>query len=159
MWRPMQERDLPRAAAIAAVVHPDFPEDDAVFADRLQLYPQGCHVLMRDDTVAGYILSHPWHDGAPPALNTLLGRLPPSPPVYYIHDLALMHSARRGGAGAAIVRDLIAHARQAGFLSAALVAVNDSESFWHRLGFRPAGSSVNLASYGGNARYMTLPLR
>lgn len=159
MWRPMQERDLPRAAAIAAVVHPDFPEDDAVFAERLRLYLHGCHVLMRDDTVAGYILSHPWHDGAPPALNTLLGRLPPSPPVYYIHDLALMPAARGSGAAADIVRDLITHARQAGFPSVALVAVNDSEPFWHRLGFRPAGSSVNLASYGGNARYMTLPLR
>ena len=146
MWRPMQERDLPRAAAIAAVVHPDFPEDDAVFAERLRLYLHGCHVLMGDDTVAGYILSHPWHDGAPPALNTLLGRLPPSPPVYYIHDLALMHSARRGGAGAAIVRDLIAHARQAGFLSAALVAVNDSKSFWHRLGFRPEAPSISPAT-------------
>jgi ribosomal protein S18 acetylase RimI-like enzyme len=159
MWRRMQEHDLSQVAVIAGIVHPDLPEDDAVFADRLRLYPQGCHVFAHDGAVAGYILSHPWHDGVPPALNQVLHTLPPAPSVYYIHDLALMPAARGSDAGPTIVRDLIAQARQAGFSSIALVAVSGSEQFWHRLGFRPAGSLIDLASYGGGARYMTLPLR
>jgi ribosomal protein S18 acetylase RimI-like enzyme len=37
--------DLPALLAIADVVHPDYPEDPAVFEERLALFPAGCWVL------------------------------------------------------------------------------------------------------------------
>ncbi|MCS6760078.1 MAG: GNAT family N-acetyltransferase, partial [Candidatus Devosia euplotis] len=67
-WRPLTALDLPTVEAIAALVHPDFPEDAAVFAERQWLYPDGTYLLELDGGAAGYVLSHPWHFKQLPAL-------------------------------------------------------------------------------------------
>lgn len=160
MWRPMTDADLPQVLAIAAAVHPSFPEDAAVFAERLRLYPQGCHVLARDGTINGYVVSHPWA-GAPPALDTLLERLPPLPSIYYIHDLALLPAARRSGAANTIVTLLIDQARRENFATITLVAVNNSERFWRKHGFdvvRDETIAAKIQSYGEDARVMRATL-
>lgn len=160
MWRPMTDADLPRVLEIAAAVHPAYPEDAAVFAERLRLYPQGCHVLERDGTIKGYIVSHPW-TGVPPALDTLLGRLPDRPSTYYIHDLALLPAVRRGGAANAIVTMLIDQTRRENFTTVTLVAVNNSALFWRKHGFdvvHDEAIAARLRSYGEDARVMRATL-
>lgn len=157
MWRAMTDADLPRVIEIASAVHPSFPEDAAVFAERLALYPAGCRVLERDGAVEGYVVSHPWHDGAPPALDTLLGALPDKPSTYYIHDLAMMPGARGKGDAATIVAALTAHARQHHFATVTLVAVNHSAPFWGKHGFDAVDDpalAAKIASYGADACIM-----
>ena len=56
-WRALTTLDLPAVEAIAAAVHPDFPEDAAVFAERQRLYPDGARLLELDGEPSGYILS------------------------------------------------------------------------------------------------------
>lgn len=160
-WRPLAPSDLPAVAAIAAIVHPDFPEDGAVFAERQQLYPDGAQLLELDGTAAGYVLSHPWHFRQLPALNALLGAVPADADTYYIHDLALLNKARGTGAAAAIVGGVQRHARGRGFANMSLVAVNGSVPFWHKHGFRAQGPATlapelvaKLASYEAGARFM-----
>ncbi|KAA2236492.1 GNAT family N-acetyltransferase [Salinarimonas soli] len=141
----MTPADLPAVSRIAVAVHPRHPEGDAVFAERLALWPRGCLVLGAG--IRGYALSHPWglH---PPPLDTLLGALPARPEVYYIHDVALMPEARGGGAGSAAVARLAAVADAMG-LPLALVAVPGSAPFWARQGFAitgPAGGSYGEGS-------------
>jgi len=160
-WRPMRQADLPAVAEISRIVHPAYPEDDPVFAERLSLYPQGCRVLVTDDGVHhGYILSHPWY-GLPPKLNTLLGAIPAASRRYYIHDLTILPNWRGTGIASVVVRALLAQARQNDFTTAELVAVNNSSGFWRRYGFvvdgDPAVAAV-LRSYGDNVRYMTSDL-
>lgn len=160
-WRAMTTLDLPLVEAIAAVVHPTFPEDVAVFAERQRLYPDGTRLLELDGEPAGYILSHPWHFGALPALNSLLGAIPEGADTYYLHDLALLPAARGTGAAAMIVGDILRHARSSGFASASLVAVNGSLPFWYKHGFRevPAPELADkLGSYEDAARLMTRAL-
>lgn len=158
----MQDTDLQTVCDIAEVVHPSHPEDATVFAERLALYPHGCHVLEDEAGVLdGYAVSHPWHDAGPPALNSLLQRLPPAPTAYYIHDIALLPAARGSGAAEAIVTALIDHARQRGLSGVALVAVNGSEAFWQKHGFQLArneGIAAKVRSYGADARSMRLIL-
>jgi ribosomal protein S18 acetylase RimI-like enzyme len=161
IWRPMTASDLPAVLAVAAVVHPDYPEEEAVFAERLRLFPQGCLVLDGPKGLLGYVVSHPWHRGGPPALNTLLGRLPEAPGAFYIHDLALLPEARGTGAGRLIVGRLVALAREAQQPRLALVAVNDSSGFWQRQGFREMHDpalAAKLASYDDAARYLECEL-
>jgi hypothetical protein len=81
----MQKPDLPALLAVADIVHPAYPEDPAVFAERLNLYPEGCLVLEQGGKAMGYAVSHPGAYGAPPALNSLLGALPDKPTTYYFH--------------------------------------------------------------------------
>jgi hypothetical protein len=79
LWREITPSDLPTVKAIADQVHPSFPEELAVFAERRQLYPLGMRLLERDGIAIGYLISHPWRLGTLPALNALLRALPPQP--------------------------------------------------------------------------------
>lgn len=162
-WRRMAPADLAAVMAIAAVIHPDYPEGEAVFAERLRLAPEGCHVLAgaRGDLV-GYLVSHPWPAGVVPVLNSLLGAIPPDTRNWYVHDLALLPSGRGGGAAGRIVAEIARLAVQAGYASLALVAVNDSTGFWQRQGFREIDDPAlarKLASYDDAARYMRRDLQ
>jgi ribosomal protein S18 acetylase RimI-like enzyme len=157
LWRPMTATDLPAVLAVAAVVHPDYPEDEAVFAERLRLFPDGCLVLAGDDGLRGYVVSHPWHRAAPPTLNSLLGGLLAQAGSFYIHDLALLPAARGGGAGGMIVARLVEIAARAGLPCLSLVAIDGSSGFWRRQGFHELHDpalAAKLASYDDAARYM-----
>jgi GNAT superfamily N-acetyltransferase len=154
----MVPADLPAVMRIAAVVHPNYPEDEAVFAERLALAPAGCLVLAgAAGELAGYIVSHPWPRGDIPALNALLGAIPASTRDWYLHDLALLPAARGGGRAAGGVSRIVSAAAGQGCDAIALVAVNGSSGFWERQGFRPAHDPAlagKLASYDDAARYM-----
>ena len=136
-WRQMRHADLRAVERIAAEVHPDYPEDPAIFVERLRLYPPGCRVCTSADgeTVQAYLLSHPWYLLQPPPLGSLLGTLPATPTTYHLHDLALLPQTRGSGAGRAIVQALAEHARANGLATLSLVAVNASMGFWERNGF------------------------
>lgn len=154
-WRPLLPADLPAVSAIAAAVHPDYPEDDAVFADRQAIAPQFCFLLERDGAPAGYVLAHPFQLGVIPALNTVLNIIPAAPDTLYVHDLALLPAARGTGAGAQIAARLASAAQEFGAMS--LVAVNASTAFWAKCGFvslpDPA-LAKKLATYAPDAVYM-----
>lgn len=154
MWRAMRPADLPELNRIADLVHPALPERAEIPAERLRLFPAGCLVLDRDGVMQGYAVSHPWHSGKPPALDTLLGRLPDAPTILYLHDLALRPAARGTGAAAQVVTLLVAQAAREGLTGLALVAVNASAGFWQRQGFRVVGSAP--VSYGPDAKLMML---
>lgn len=158
IWRAMVPADLPAVARIAEEVHPAFPEGDAVFAERLRLYPAGAYILDRDGAPLGYAISHPWRSDSLPALDTLFGALPSEADLYYLHDLALLPTARSTGAGGRIVATIARHARAAGFAAIRLIAVNGSVPFWQRQGFAvetpPGPLADHLASYGPDARLM-----
>lgn len=159
-WRLMTVNDLHAVHAIAQQVHPAYFEGLEVFTERLRLHPEGCLVLMAvggGGTVIGYVVSHPWRFGDPPALNTLLEALPAQPNTLYLHDLALLPAARRTGAGGMVVNDLRAHARDLGLARMSLVAVNASAPFWQRLGFEAVtvpGLAKRLAAYDETACFM-----
>ncbi len=156
-WRAMTAADLPAVKIVADAVHPDFPEDEAVFADRLALHPAGCFVLRSDDALLGYMISHPWHFKQPPKLNAILGEPAVPATTYYIHDLALLPAARNSGAAAAMVETLAAHAAQLRLPNMTLVAVNNSVHFWQRQGFGVAVDPAlerQLRSYDEQACFM-----
>jgi ribosomal protein S18 acetylase RimI-like enzyme len=155
-WRPMTAADLPSITAIAAQVHLAYPEDASVFAERLRLHPDGCFALQADSGVAGYVISHPWTYAAPPALNALLGNLPSPASTYYLHDIALLPEARRGGAASAILATLTRHAAAIAD-NVSLVAVAGTVQFWQRQGFAAVADpalDAKLKSYDGEACYM-----
>lgn len=154
-WRGMTQADLPVVGAVAAVVHPDYPEDDAVFAERLALFPDGCRIALRSGAAVGYAFFHPGVVGAPPPLNSMLINLPASANCLYIHDVALLPAARGAGLGAALlnVAQTVAAARRLPVL--ALTATPAAAEYWRRQGFAdsPAAQAA-LAAYGDGMAYM-----
>ncbi|NBJ11478.1 GNAT family N-acetyltransferase [Microvirga arsenatis] len=160
-WRPMTPEDLPRVQALADAIHVNHPEDAEVLAERLRLYPQGCLMLVEDGHATGYALTHPWRSGEPPPLNRLLREIPSAPTTYYIHDVALLPEARGKGHALAAADRMTAHARREGFREVSLVAVNGSQAFWEKAGFRVLtvpGLEAKLSSYGPDAVLMVRDL-
>ncbi|MEZ0171756.1 GNAT family N-acetyltransferase [Microvirga sp. TS319] len=156
-WRPMTARDLAQVQILADTIHVDHPEDRQVFEERLRLYPQGCLALEESGHLLGYALTHPWHFGTPPALNSRLGQIPGDATTYYVHDVALLPSARGKGHAGQVGERLLRHARDAGFDNLSLVAVNNSQAFWERLGFhvrKVPGLEAKLLTYGPDAVLM-----
>ncbi len=161
-WRAMTPGDLDGVVAVAQLSFPDHPEERACFANRLELYPEGCFVLAAEDgTIMGYLVAYPWVLNAAPALNVLIDAIPAEAEVVYLHDLALHPDTRGGGFTRPVVERVAQEAKDAGWPAVALVAVNDASGFWARNGFEiqsPPGMAEKLASYGDDARYMVRPL-
>jgi ribosomal protein S18 acetylase RimI-like enzyme len=163
VWKPMLAAHLIQVEAMAAAVHLDYPEDPEVFADRLRLFPEGCFVAQASgsDALVGYSLSHPGELFRPPPLNSLLGALPQKSDCLYLHDVALLSTARGLGLGRALVKRLELIARARGLGPLALTAVNASVRYWHGHGFDvidpPAALAEKLRSYGDDAAYMVRP--
>jgi GNAT superfamily N-acetyltransferase len=153
----MDQADLPAVERVSDLVHPAYPEDVSVLAERHHLYPQGCLVLLGSKGILGYAVSHPWLFGQPPKLNTRLERLPVPAETFYIHDVALLPEARGTGAGSAVVCRLAQQARANGLASLSLVAVNGSIGFWQKHGFDAVADTTitaKLLSYGEASRFM-----
>ena len=151
-WRRMAQHDFVSVERVGDAVHPDYPEDTIIIAERLRLYPAGCLVLNGDKGIQGYAVAHPWLFGRPPPLNTQLGQLPVRADTFYIHDLAITPEVRGGGFGTKAI-DLFAHQAQLeSFTSISLVAVGSSQRFWRKHGFEAIEQEATrtaLATYEG----------
>jgi ribosomal protein S18 acetylase RimI-like enzyme len=162
-WRQMSAADLPPVMAVAEKVHPAFPEDREVFAERLRLYVAGCLAFHSGEDIAGYVVSHPWLAMNPPALNSRLGMLPDHPETYYVHDVALLPELRGTGAAGLAVAQVLARAGKEKLTTVSLVAVNESAGFWGRHGFRgikirDAALARKLRGYSNAAAFMVREL-
>lgn len=160
-WRAMTRSDLPLVTEMAALCHPDYPEDAVVFAERLDLFPDGCSIYQWKSEIAGYQIAHPGRFGEPVPLNHLLGSIPDDADVLYLHDIALLPAARGSGAASAAVTNLKKLARRCGYDRLALVSVNATSEFWQRHAFelRTDGTiDRQLAGYGGESCYMVCEL-
>jgi GNAT superfamily N-acetyltransferase len=155
-WRLMTADDPATVSKIAAEVHVDYPEDDAVFAERLALFAEGCRIAELNDRAVGYALFHPGVLGRPPRLNTLLGELPPQADCLYLHDVALLPAARGHGFGLELLNIADDVARRRGLPLLALTATPQAAAFWLNRGFRKTAAEQEvLACYGPDMRYMT----
>jgi GNAT superfamily N-acetyltransferase len=157
-WRHACAPDLPAISMIAARIHPDLPERADVWAEKLQLYPDGCLVLAAGHEIAGYGLSHPWLQQQIPPLDHFLQKLPHSADCLYVHDVAVLSDFRGNGVARAYVAAIERLARSSGMTALALVSVYATRSLWERLGFRavPGDAALRgkLESYGASATYM-----
>lgn len=134
-WRAMTAADLPAVTQISAAVHGRYAESEAVYAERLSLWPAGCWVWQQGEAIAGLLIAHPWHHATSPELGALLGAIPPDADSFYLHDIALLPETRGLGAGSAAMALVIECARRAGFRDVTLVAVNGAETYWAKQGF------------------------
>ncbi len=156
-WRPAHASDLAAISAIAACIHPDLFERPDVFAEKMQLCPDGCRVLAAAERIVGYGLAHPWKQHQIPPLDGFLARLPDDADCLYVHDVAVLPDAR-GGVARAYIATIEQLARSSGIAALALVSVYATRPLWERLGFRPVTTDTKLraklASYGDGATYM-----
>ncbi|KAH8880957.1 acyl-CoA N-acyltransferase [Thozetella sp. PMI_491] len=152
----MTPGDIPGLMRVADEVHPGLPESADVFAERVRLFPSGCLVLVDDDALCGYAVSHPIRRNQPPPLDSLLGEIAPDADQYYIHDLAILPKARGDGRAAEGIAELFEVAKC--YSTTCLISVYGTTSFWGRFGFVPVpvdeAFSQKLSSYGDDAIFL-----
>ena len=155
-WRKMTTGDLHAVLRVAEKIHPDLPESESVYAERLKLFPDGCFVLMVRDEMHGYAISHPIRHQQPPALDSLLGEIAPDADQYYIHDLAVLPTVRNQGLAAKGIGALLEVAGP--YSTTCLISVYGTAPFWARFGFVPelVGGALagKLLKYGEDATYL-----
>jgi len=150
---------LDAVLAAADRIHADYPERREVFAERLALHSTGCRVAEVDGELVGYGVTHPWKAMRPPELDATLGGIPADADVYYLHDIALLPSARGLGLGASALEWAEAEARALGLSVLALTSTPNALSYWTARGFTPVAADAelraHLATYGEGMTHMT----
>lgn len=159
-WRPSADSDSIVINEIASVIWPHWPERPEVLDEKRRLFRDGSKVLMRHDgLLVGYGISHPWKLLDVPPLDSFLNDLPQEPDCIFIHDGAILPSARGNGHAGRFV-DLIAEIALAeGIGSLALMSICDSYRVWSKYGFkamRIAALADILKRFGDDASYMIL---
>lgn len=161
----MTAEDIPAVYELSDRVHKKYPERQDVLKEKFELFPKGCFTLKAagENVIFGYCFSHPWIDGAPPALDGFLETLTESPSSYFIHDLAIDPSMQRRNLAAALMPNIVSIAKGIAVPRLALVAVNGSEPFWSRMGFARTNDPSLQASarkkYDESAVHMQRNLR
>ena len=161
-WRAMTAKDIPVVHELSDRVHEQYPERQEVLQEKFALFPRGCFTLKAagENIILGYCFSHPWRDGAPPALDAFLETLTENPESYFIHDLTIHPSMRRRNLAGALLPNMVRIAKGIPVPRIALVAVNGSEPFWTRMGFartdNPAFQASSRKKYDESAVHMQL---
>ncbi|KAL1796649.1 hypothetical protein ACET3X_005189 [Alternaria dauci] len=159
VWRPLSMDDIASLVQVADRVHPDLPESHEIFAERARLFPQGCQGLFDEaGELRGYIISHPILFREPPALDRLLGQLPPDANQYYIHDLAILPEFRGSGLAHECIIEILETAAKH-YATTGLVSVHGTAGFWGRYGFKAPDTiddvlRKKVVGYGGDALYL-----
>ena len=157
--RPMLPADLDAVLRIQAACYPAaMQEPAAVVASRITAAHGTCLVGLHEDSVRGYLFTYPSRLGLVTDLNGPF-TVARQPDTLYLHDLAIEACALGRGMGRALVGEALRRARTLGLAHAALVSVQDSERFWHALGWRAASThDAGLHTYPPGALYMVRTL-
>ncbi len=143
------------AAAVARLARAelgDYGEAADLYAERIALAPEGCHVLIAEDRVVGHCISHPWHRASPPAMHAILGGIPADADCWYLHDVVVAREGRGARAVERLLPILADAAQQRGVDTLALIAVGGADGYWAKLGFRPVVGGAD--GFGPDAVYM-----
>lgn len=157
-WRELSVNNIKSLVRVADKIHPDLPESDEVFAERVKLFPEGCLGLVegKGNELCGYVISHPIRRHQPPVLNSLLGKIASDADQYYIHDLAILPKLRGRGLAQECITKLFAIAKR--YPTTCLISVYGTEQFWSHFGFVPVQIDdvleKKLLDYGDDATYL-----
>ena len=158
-----------RLADIAAVMQVqaacyaiEMNEAESVMAARAARVPDFAWVAEDAQGVCAYLLAYPSRLGRLTQLGADFAPLLQAD-CLYLHDLAVAPRAAGQALGARLVRHAWQFARRCGHRSSALVSVQDSRSFWERLGYaacvpHEAQELAKLSSYAQPCCYMSKTL-
>jgi|GEM_PF-1351155 len=100
-----------------------FIESVDSFAAKLAANAEFSFLATRQNVAVGYVVAFPWAFGEIPALNGLEYSIPPNADSLYIHDIAVVPTARGTGTARLLLDTVLSTARSKGYRRAFLVAV------------------------------------
>ena len=158
--RPMRGDDLADVMRIQAEAYVnEMCESERVRSSRFTSAPDTSWVVENEHGVCGYLVGYFSSMGAvTPWGGDFIHK--PDADLLYLHDLAVSKTAIGHKLGPLLVEHALLQARAARLDGVALVSVQNSKTFWEKIGFKEfAGLDLaqreNLDSYAGPAFYMT----
>jgi len=158
--RPMQNTDLPAVIKLQDRCYAaELFEPADVVVSRFKNCAETCWVALYQDKLWGYLFCYPSRAGK---IGALAEDFQPetAPDCLYLHDLAVSSDARGQGVAKALLQQAEHYARANQFGHLALVAVQNSASYWQQQGFvsivNPTPEQqLGLDSYTGqHAKYL-----
>lgn len=135
--RQLQTDDLPGILDVQrAAYRAELLENGDTFVRIMKLFPRGCLGAFENQQHLAYVFSHPWRSDAVVPLDDPRTTIPADVDCLYIHDLAVKKSSHHRGLATQLLLSLFKIAEELGFSRFGLVAVQESEQFWKRWGFR-----------------------
>lgn len=119
--------------------------------------PDSCFVARDDEALLGFLLAHTWGSEVPPALHQHLTTADCEGDILFLHSLVVAQEAAGKGVGTQLVERLLYGAKEQGFQTVLLVAVQGADSYWSRFGFVETTQQAD-ASYGAVAVVMQRPV-
>jgi ribosomal protein S18 acetylase RimI-like enzyme len=114
----------------------EFLESASSFLHKFSLIGNACFGAWEDQYLCGYLFSHPWKLGEVVALHIDEYDIPSDADCIYIHDLAVAPIHRQKQIPQRLISALCATIDAGRPKIFALVAVQNSEAFWSRWGFK-----------------------
>lgn len=158
------EADLPEILAVQKLAYEErLIEEAGAFISKIAASPETCFLIRDRDGLGAYLITLACTEDTIPALNNSSQPRSEDADVLYIHDLAVNPNAAGRGYGTKLVKHALAVATDLGLEKAYLVAVQNSDGFWAKFGFKTVEdldvkSREKLASYGEGAVFMTMSL-
>jgi len=135
---PISRTDLSKVVAIQNEVYPPIlRETAATFEDKLSLRPVGAFGAFLGEALCGYVIAHPWTADRAVPLGLVRTMLPEKPDCVYIHDLSVHFDFQGRGIARRLVTTVFDFGNSLSLGATTLMAVQSSEPFWRRFGFRP----------------------
>lgn len=134
------------------------PESLEVLKSKWQASAELCFVYKDAHGVQGYLLAHSWNSHVPPKLFEVLPK-DSSGDILYLHDMAVSHHAQGQGVAGQLFHKLLQRAKIQPYQRILLVAVQASQGYWFKHGFREIANATVCESYGKDAILMSLDLR
>jgi len=112
-----------------------YEETPTIYENKFLISPRGCYVYVVNDSIKGYVISHPWNIRSPPPLNTPLTEVEVN--CWFIHDMVVLPECSGRGVAYEIIKRILADNPVV-----SLVACDDetiqTKNFWMRYGFEVA---------------------
>lgn len=161
--RLMQEQDICAVLAIQLEAYsPDLLESEAIIRARRASAPRHAWVAEDGEGVCAYLFAYHSRVGKVTPLDGDF-HIPARPDCLYLHDLAVARRAAGRRIGPTLVDEALSQARRQRLRFSALVSVQESATFWRRLGYSPQQPDVehaeHLVSYQVPATYMVRALQ
>ena len=113
----------------------DLLEKRECFLHKVEIFRRGCLGALLEGGLVGYGFFHPWISNWPIPLNDTTFLIPAEANCIYIHDVAVVPDRRASKCGAKLIEQVVETGQELGLYTYALVAVQNSESYWKRWGF------------------------
>ncbi|MBK8396945.1 MAG: GNAT family N-acetyltransferase [Leptospiraceae bacterium] len=131
------------------------PESVEVLKSKWEMSPETCFVLVEENKILAYLLSHPWFEDDAPDLYTKLEFCPNTNGIF-IHDLAVLPISQGKGLGRIALKYLFQYAKAINVYFISLVSIQGSGQFWEKFNFEPKYIAKPLDSYGQESIYRKL---